>query len=70
MTRARPWPDNAKHTRDDVAALLQQIVRQQRPLLRHPEKTVSTRAGLTIDNAHRAIRLLMQVGAQVQEDSL
>lgn len=70
MTDSLPWPYNAKHTRDDVAALLQRIVRRERKLIHHPDDIVAANAGRNIDDAHRAIRLLMQVGAQIQEDNL
>lgn len=70
MTARKRWPNHAAWARDDVGQLAQETIRLLRPLLHHKDLTVAARAGQAIDCQQRAVRYLVQVGAELPEDEL
>lgn len=70
MTQRREWPNAAKWARDDTAYLLQKIITDARTLLKNNDPNIAATGGRIIDNATRARLYLINVGAQVHDDTL
>lgn len=70
MTNRRPWPNEARHDRDEAAERLNYIIRNARALRKLVTKGQFTRedilyfTSLILDDAQTGVRYLERQGAQ------
>lgn len=72
MSERRPWPNSALWARDDAAQSLAEAVRMLEPVVAGERQISETemirRTARALAAVERAIRVLVQVGAQVRID--